>query len=83
MTKIEEFKDYFDTIESMYGARIIWHDEDLVMVTLKSGGLGLSRMFNARGAELMPISGSVYADRLFKDMLKEFEDELKIHGVYS
>ena len=83
MTKREEFKDYFDVVESMYDARVIWHDEDLVMVTLKSGGLALSRMFNAREAELMPVSGSVYADRLFKDMLKEFEDGLKIHGVYS
>ena len=83
MTKIEDFKEYFDVVESMYLARITWHDEDLVMVTLKSGGLGLSRMFNAREAELMPISGSVYADGLFKNMLIEFENELKIHGVYS
>lgn len=83
MTKTEEFKDYFDEAESVYLDRITWYDEDSVMVTLESSGLALSRMFNAKDAELMPVSGSVYADRLFKDMIKEFEDELKMHGVYS
>lgn len=83
MTKREEFEDYFnDEAESVYLARISWYDEDLVMVTLESDGLALSRTFNAREAEFMPVSGSIYADRLFKDMIKEFEDELKTHGVY-
>ena len=81
MAKIEDFKEYFDVVESMYGARILWYDENLVTVTLESDGLALSRMFNAREAEFMPVSGSVYADRLFKNMLKEFEYELKIHGA--
>lgn len=82
MTKREEFIDYLDVIESMYDAKIRWVSKNLVVVTLEYGGLALSRMFNAREAEFAPMSGSTYADRLFKNMYKEFDEELRIHGVY-
>ena len=73
MTKIEAFKDYFDTVESMYKPEIKW-DKNIVTVTLKYGGLALRKRFNAEFVNFLhSSSGAKYADFLFKNMLEEFE----------
>jgi len=81
MTKVEEFKDYFDEVGSMPNAKVKWN-KNIVTVTLEIKGLRLSKMFNAETANFLPISGDRYADMLFKDMLIELiRNWLHIYGV--
>ena len=72
MTKVEAFEDYFDVVEESGEAKIEW-EGSIVTVTIEEFGKKLVRRFNANDVNLYDISGSRYADILYKKMLTDWE----------
>jgi len=71
--KLETFKNYFDAVAASGEAKIEWAGS-IVTVTIERCGKKLVRRFNAYDVNLYNVSGSRYADILYKKMIKNMEE---------
>lgn len=72
--KLEAFKNYFDVVAASGEAKIEWAGS-IVTVTIERHGKKLVRRFNAYDVNLYDVSGSRYADILYKKMIKSMEED--------